>query len=132
MDKKVFETTFVKDGDQPQNLKIIARQNDTFCKPNLRINPLQTGTYPHLCKDSAQTHFDEVTSEQTRKVIVGTLSGTTFTMNSTGAIVEFPFKEYTVFSAESNCTVTATTSGVQVILSGAPIGTYWIAGYNPL
>ena len=79
-----------------------------MCKPNLREDPTQSGLYPHIFPNPANMHFDEVPGERKIGFDSGTISGTSFTMTSTIGSVHFPYEHWVIFSAETNCTITAT------------------------
>ncbi len=134
MKKRIYNATVIE-GGSAKKLKVILRDNDTLCKPNFREDPYQKGFYPHLLTDKHIDHFDEISPENKvgYKADVGTISGTCFMLSGSGTVsIYFPYQNCTAFSTETDCIVTLTQSGNEVIISGSPAGNYYLTGFGSL
>lgn len=127
-EKNVFETTYTLNGSQ-EKIKVIAKENQTFCKPNLKENPNAIGAYPHMFTDSRNNHFDIFTPAG-KIIAYDQISGTSVTITDQNITVgNFPYlDDLKVFSAQANCTVVAEISGGLIILRAIPSGPYWLCG----
>ncbi|GEM_PF-6026191 len=107
---------------------VIARDKDTFCKPDLQAHPNRFGVYPHLV-GSGLNHLDVISPTASKQMLRTDISGARVYVDISGTTIVFPYQQdLKVFLPRMNCTATATTSGAQVWLTATPAGLYWVTG----